>query len=56
MKNFILFLFIELLLCQYIFADVFSKTKVLKIGSSEIKKMLKLKKFHWKLYQVNIKI
>ncbi|MFA5779711.1 MAG: YibE/F family protein [Elusimicrobiota bacterium] len=42
MKNFILFLFIELLLCQYIFADVFSKAKVLKIGSSEIKKNVKI--------------
>lgn len=42
MKKFILFLFIELLLCQYIFADVFAKAKVLKIGSSEIKKTVKI--------------
>ncbi|MBI5573374.1 MAG: YibE/F family protein [Elusimicrobia bacterium] len=38
MKNFILFLFIELLFCQYLFADVFSKAKVLKIGSPEREK------------------
>lgn len=42
MKNFIIFLFIELLLCQYIFADVFAKAKVLKIGSPEIKKDVKI--------------
>lgn len=42
MKNIILLLFIKLLLCQYIFADVFSKAKVLKIGSPEIRKNVKI--------------
>jgi len=42
MKKFILFLFIELLFCQYVFADVFCKANVLKIGSSEIKKNVKI--------------
>ena len=42
MKNFLLFLFIELLFCQSIFADIFCKAKVLKIGSSEIRENVKI--------------
>ena len=49
MKKSILFLFIELLLCQYIFADIFCKAKVLKIGGTEIKGNAKIENVSLKI-------